>query len=151
MKTKQFYKIAAIVLLVLNIGLVTFFVLNKKRHHQPGHLKAIKMLNLNESQADEFKSLAEAHHQSMVEINKEQAELLTKHFKSLYDLPNSPNAGDLTFYSDLEVKKINITYDHFKDVRGILDKEQQVYYQEFIEKTVQKALGNKGGRKHPKK
>lgn len=146
MKTNQFYKYSAIILLLINISLVTFFVIKKKGHHNPGHLHAAKTLNLTDDQADQFKILAKEHHQALMSVKEQQLDLLNTYFQSLYNDSSTSNEEELAAISAIETKKIELTYNHFLQVKQMLTADQQKNYKEFIQETVQKVLGGKRGK-----
>jgi len=159
MRELNFYKYAAILLLVINIGMLVFFFTLKPPHHRPHlhgqgtvnhgekHLeRAAEMLNLDEAQKVEFIALATAHHQQMITINKEQKRLLDNGFNELMDTaPIGSFLQDLKQLEALEGKKITETFKHFKETKELLRIEQIPDFEEFVEGAKVYLLG--GGKR----
>lgn len=153
MKKSQFYKIAAIGLLVLNISMIAFFLLT--RHHRP-HLrrgerfreKAVEILKFDESQTNRFEEMAEEHHQKIMELKVRQNELLKPYLLGISEEGSSadPDAVPPEFLA-LEKSKVSLTYAHFLEVKSLLNADQKAYFPEFIKEALGVVLMNQNMRK----
>lgn len=161
MKESNFYKYAAILLLVINVGLLAFVFTRKPPHHRPhadgkgmeNHQqkhqdKAAKMLNLDEAQKATFIALATTHRQQMIAIDEEQKRLLDNGFKGLTDTAQMVSfSQDLKKIEALEGEKITKTFAHFREIKAMLRTEQLTNFEKFMEGAKQHLLGKKGKRK----
>lgn len=153
MKTLNFYKYAALGLLLLNIGLLAFFFMNKPKGGPPKHIrKQVKeILNLNPQQKAAFEGLVEDHKAAMLDIQNAQEQQFQAYF---YTLRNSVGAAPAVEHLDslqhLERKKIETTYEHFVEVRALLDDKQKADYPKFVQLLVDNVLLNRKAPKKPK-
>ena len=84
MKTVQFYKYAAAILLLLNIVLIAFFFITKPKGNMgKPPLRAMETLGLDEAQHDLFLASAKRHSIEMTSINEAQKKLLMPYFNQL--------------------------------------------------------------------
>lgn len=146
MKESRFYKISTLVLLIINIGLITFFIINKPKHppmegNTPFQQSAKNILHLTEEQDKAFVQLANQHMQLMRTINKDQADLLKPHFSTiLNDSSQMIPTETLEQFSALERKKVVNTYQHFLDIKDMLTPEQMPHFKHFMNQAVQRIL-----------
>ena len=153
-KTK-FYKITTIALLVLNISVFAFFFMSIPSHKDdPRKMhdfknRAVKALDLDEKQTEEFTASVERHKKMMHRINRNQSKLMEQYFSGLTDDNSTPNNDEiLAEYSMLEQEKIEHTYLHFEEIKQILNSGQSDKYEKFIERAME-VLINKNHRKPP--
>ncbi|MBQ4821887.1 hypothetical protein [Aquimarina sp. MMG016] len=136
---------------------LAFFLLTKPQlRHQPPpknfRSEVIEMLRLNNQQASHFNELADEHKQKMEEINKRQARLLFPYFESLTNSVDSIGKDSiLNKYQQLEMEKIEMTYQHFQDIEKSLNKEQLSDFKYFIKKATNKLLLSKKKHSPPPK
>ncbi len=138
-------------MLILNIMVVLFFILNKPpatAHHPPHKMGPPPMLNLSESQTEAFHGLADQHKADMRRIMEQQRTVLKTYFEPLYNNGIENDKSVLSTFFDLEQQKINSTYTHFQDVKQLLNKDQLKHYPEFVEKTLGLIHGGRRG-PHP--
>lgn len=155
MKQLQFFKLASLVLLLLNAGILLFFWLQRPPR-APGmggaigsfETVAIDLLQLDESQAADFQNLAIEHGTRIHAFNQEQNRNLQQYFSTVY------RAGDLLLkdslimqVEQLEQQKVQFTYQHFEDVRALLRPEQLPQFEVFVTQAVGRLLRpeKKGG------
>lgn len=143
MKTLQFYKISALVLLVLNVALVgVFFFTSQRPPHEPPQgnnflNEAIEVLQLDEKQATSFEELALNHNQEIENIRNKQLE----HTKEYFETKDTSKSDSLlNLIKEGEAKKITITKNHFEDIKNILKTDQLPNYQEFEREALNKIL-----------
>lgn len=161
MREVNFYKYAAILLLVINIGILAFFFTRKPPHHRPHpdgkemagqgrklQERAAKMLNLDEAQKAKFIALATAHHQQIMAIDKEQKRLLDNGFKGIMDTAQMVSfSQDLRDIEVLEGEKIAKTFEHFREIKKLLNAKQIPDFERFMEGAKIHLLGGGKGKK----
>ena len=148
------FSIAIILLLLTNLGLVSYLVLENSWHKK----------------ATDKPDTAELFAQKM-ELTKEQRakvkEMREDYFKVIRPLADSLRAVKLSFYSQVKSgvatdsvlnnyeSKINEwqhkinkqTFDHFREVRSMLKPEQQPKFDEFLQKMMQRSRRDSGSKK----
>lgn len=147
MNKLSFYRLAAIVLLIINLSVIGFFIFTKGGDVQPLNRKAefkhqaFKILKLDDEQKKLFTESANKHHKEMMNLNKKQSRILQEYFKGLNEgINETEKANFISEYNELETKKITGTYDHFEEVKKILKPEQMRAYKGFVEKAVSRLL-----------
>ncbi len=157
MSQLKFYKYATWALLFLNIAVLGFFLLTKPRppHHPAPNdfqLEVIKILDLNDQQVSTFRRLAKEHNQKMNLINEQQRTLLPPYFESLSDPSKIINEDTiLSQFQQLEREKIEVTYQHFQDLKSMLDASQLPYFEQLMGKFINELLlGQKKNSPPPK-
>lgn len=136
MKKETFYKVAIIILLVVNILQLIPFLLGPKKGPNPqGNFrqKAIKIMNLNKTQEKQFLNFAEKHRDKMEILNKEQRKLTSTYFKA-------PTDSLLNIISKIETQKINVTERHFSEIKSILENSQINEFNKFKEEALKSIL-----------
>lgn len=155
MKQLQFYKYAALILVLLNIGLITFLFMGIPK--PPGNgmafdfrSKAIEILQLDEQQKASFLELAEQHRQLMDSVNEQQSALLKPFFQTIIDT-SYPAQTESTFKKteQLESKKIKATIQHFLEVKSLLREEQHVNFEVYLNQALEMILLKKGNNPPP--
>lgn len=152
MKNNRILTIAVVALLLANIALVLFLLTGKKnsdnRPHggriEPSEMM-VKELGMTEEQKIEYKTLKE------------------EHFKNVRPLFDSVRAAKTAFYALVKEQEVDdnildslsrkisarqaeldkLTFAHFRRVRNIFTPEQQLKYDAFIQKMMQR--GRRGG------
>jgi hypothetical protein len=147
MNTKLFrwVVVAVAVLAVVNIALVAIIWMQQKRPqseaqrpHDAREL-LVKELAMNSNQVKVFDSLRKIHFKEMDNYRNEMHELKDSFFSRLDDSTYSPDstAGSIgRVQSKIELS----TYNHFAELRNILDKNQQ----EKFDGIIQDVLRNMG-------
>ncbi len=158
MKQLQLFKYATIGLVLLNIGIILFFFLTKPKPPRPMHegptnhkmdRRAIELLGLNKEQIMAFRDLAEGHSREMRAINEQQRKMLEPYFGSVVDSTREvATDAQLEEIVQLERRKIEITHQHFEDIKAILDTTQLANFERFVNESLKMIL-NKGGKNPP--
>ncbi len=148
MSQLKFYKYATFGLLFLNIGVLAFFLLAKPGPRPPASPanfrgEVIKILDLNSEQERTFTALAEDHNRKMNSLNEQQRKLLRPYFENL----NSPdvriNKEDvLNQVQQLEGEKMEVTYQHFQDLKSILSESQLPHFERFIRRFMDRVFSS---------
>ena len=145
MKELKFYKYAVAGLVLLNILMMSFFFLTKP--HPPGAMDANFVrpspttLHLTDQQEKEFIFFAEKHQQQMRELKSQQSALLKPYFETLTQTGNPDRPDSLLItYEDLERQKVEATYEHFEEVKLILDTDQIAHFEAFMDQALNMIL-----------
>ncbi|WP_366184686.1 hypothetical protein [Flavobacterium ovatum] len=132
--------ISVIALVILNLGMIVFFVIKSKgnRDHRAGVRKMIiEKLDLDAKQTEQFVALVERHTTKIDSINQEIK--LTK--ENLYEQLVAPEVNSrvkdslITVLSDYQRTIEKAHFDHFLKVKKICNTpEQQENYKELVKK-----------------
>lgn len=151
MSKLKLYKYLCLGLLLLNIGLISFFLLTnggKPPKHKIFKNEAVEILELDENQETEFANLAQEHGDKMRDLERQQADLLKPYFTNLIN-GNSEMEIPANALA-IEKEKINITHQHFKDVKSLLKPEQKENFAAFMKGALRNIMStgnnNKGDR-----
>lgn len=152
MKNNRILTIAVVALLLANIALVIFLLTDGKKGDkkpQGGRIEPsemmVKELGMTEEQKKNYKALKE------------------EHFKNVRPLFDSVRAAKTAFYALVKEQEVDdnvldslnrrisfrqaeldkLTFAHFRRVRNIFTPEQQLKYDAFIQKMMQR--GRRGG------
>lgn len=146
---KPIYKIGFFVLLAINIGLVVLFSLGPKRPpqrpqaHQMGIKEEIaRELDLSEEQKADFDQMAMAHREKMNQLEHRLTPLMQAYFEQLTQ-ENPENEEILEQIQSLNRQKIEVTYRHFEELKGICTDRQLERFDEVMAKILP-ALSNSG-------
>ncbi len=149
MSQLQFYKYATWALLVINIAVLSFFLLTKPHPKGGGpggrarglETEAMQLLQLDQAQQKTFKTLASAHSRALRDLDRQERDQLRKYFGPLIAGQDSVKQTDLLGQvKHLEGQKITLTYNHFTAVKDLLKEDQEVYFERFMKKALQLLL-----------
>ena len=138
MKQLQFYKLALLLLVILNaFTLVFVFTKPRPSHIPPPHGKPpkeaiIKKFGLDAEQAAKFSGLAEQHRKQTEMIRSDQRSTLELYFNTLIDTTYSNTDSLIAQVQQLEGDKIRLTYEHFKEVKSLLNMNQESDFKQFM-------------------
>lgn len=139
----KIYKICFFVLLVINMALVLFLVLSPK---PPARLKGIKEqiseeLRFNDQQKAVFDEMAMAHREQMNAISKQEKALIRKYLGQLVQKEGPVDeAAILQQINALHAQKIEVTYEHFAQLKSLCTDEQLVLYDQIVEQMLEVLL-----------
>jgi hypothetical protein len=155
MKSLSFFKTTTFFLLLLNLVLIfLLFQGRPKGPHGPRgpfKHKAIEILKLDATQAEEFKALAKTHHEAIEKLNTESSTLLKPYFNDLFKKTNSSEKDSLMLrFQSIAKEKVVVTQNHFLEVKKILKPEQEQHFDLFLKKSVNILLLDKKGPKKPR-
>ena len=157
MKQLQFYKYAALGLLLLNIGVLMFFVWSKPKppRSMPAsdfRTEVVRLLNLDETQKNSFEQLAQEHGQQLRKIREQQTELLVPYFESIASpVPDIDNEDILRQFRQMEQEKIETTYNHLSDIKALLDEGQVTNFKPFMKQFLNRVMMNPGEQNPPRR
>jgi Spy/CpxP family protein refolding chaperone len=152
MRTNKLLVFAAVALLIIN-GVLVYFLWNEKNRHKSGERQPGKrgdwfaeQLKLDSNQKKQHKELRDAHFESMKPLFDSISSCKTSLYNSIKE--SSGNDSIVNSYSNKIAelnKEITIkTYNHFKQVRTLLNAEQQTKYDELVQKMMSRRGGSPG-------
>lgn len=134
MKKEKFLWILITVLIVLNAG--TLFFIISVRHPEPGNRfdrTVIDKLQLNNDQIKQFDIMKREHHQNIIRLDEQMRSTYEKYFYLLNDTADSSQKDSLELIlSNKQKEKIQITYQHFDNLKSICTKEQREKFNELV-------------------
>ncbi|WP_020538846.1 hypothetical protein [Lewinella cohaerens] len=146
MKTAQFYKYATWLLLSLNLLLVAFFFLGRPGPpNGPGRQnfreEAVSVLQLSSEQEAAFVESAMKHSEAMTKLGKQEDSMLKNYFEPLLGYPKSEDPDSLMAeILGIERAKIEGTFQHFAEVKALLDDSQGANFDEFMRRALRMLL-----------
>ena len=147
MNKLRFYQISTGVLLLLNVALLIFLVLNRPHHNNSGN--ALEILKFDHNQHSNFE-LSVKKHKAKMHASKEEKKKVLKEYFSLLLKENQVDKIDslLEDIKRIELVKVQSTYHHFEEIKNMLNEEQLKSYPAFIDHALGRIL--EGKRKGPK-
>ena len=143
MSQLQFYKYAALFLLLINIGVVSFFWMGNQAPAPRKVGNASEQLHFDEAQHQEFLKIVAVHQEEMELLNVQQRDLLSDYFRTLMDSSiQIDKEQQIQKVQALEKRKIEGAYQHLEDVRNILHEGQLIYFEEFMKHVMRVLLEN---------
>jgi Spy/CpxP family protein refolding chaperone len=150
MNKDNFYRFVIIALLLLNSATLAFMWFAKDGepkgdgHRPPRPDQLIKeRLALDDAQSMQFDGFKHEHHSAMVDLQIESSDL----HQTLFALLKAPvidtasRDSIITQIQELSRQKELITFEHFRQVRSILNDDQQTKFDAFVEEISRRILG----------
>jgi hypothetical protein len=155
MSQLKIYRSISVLLLILNLAMLIFFFRTKgphSRHRGPQMNHIHEILDLDSEQSDRFKSLVTEHKEAMLSISKNQRNLINQYFSPLKS-PDSKkeNSQILIDYNSAEERKLETTYAHFQAIKALLNADQVINFNKFMEVAMHEILGDQEIKAHPPK
>jgi hypothetical protein len=149
--TNKILAIAVVLLLLVNIAMVIFIVKGKKpsdsrrgKGSNPVEMME-KELNMTVQQKSEVKKLRDEHFAKIRPLFDSVRAAKSAFFSLIKD----PNVSDsmLSIYdkriTETQAAVDKLTFAHFRSVRALLNPDQQIKYDEFVQKMMQRAGGRR--------
>ncbi len=143
MNDSRFLKIVIVILLLINIGSISFMWL----HHPPPppmqdrdamHF-LIHELNLSDAQKSQFEKLKDEHHDGMERLQDNGRDFHNRYFDLIKSSSDTNTVTQMADSISLNQKQIELlTFYHFKSVRNILTAEQQKKFDDLIGEALRK-------------
>lgn len=154
----KFYKYAIAGLILLNIAMIVFFIFTKPKHEprppresNDFQAEIERILDLSSQQRSEFKGLADDHNLKIKSINEQQQKLLPSYFETLTRPSDQTNKDSiLSRYQQLERQKLEVTYQHFQDIKSMLNDEQIPQFKEFMKILIDRITGSGNSKPTPR-
>lgn len=130
-------------------GLLVFEILTHKPPRHPRHIdykqQVIEQLHFDEQQIEAYEKLVQEHQILMVRLEELKGEKMAVYFNQL-NQNDSTNAAELMAeITRLEQQRIQVTYDHFADIKALCRPDQLSGFEEVVQKAIQMlATRNRG-------
>lgn len=140
MKQQRLLWIAVILLFLMNAGTL-FFLFSGKDKGSPGpggnrafDERVISVLQLNETQQQQFNDMKRQHHQKMMQLDEAMKEPFEKYFSLLKQAtPDTMLKDSLErVITGIYLQKVQSTYDHFNELKNSCTPEQQKQFATLI-------------------
>jgi protein CpxP len=132
MNQLRFYKIIIIILVLLNLGTLSFLWFGKPRAGQEqGRGKSAKFLirelSLTPGQQDEFGKLREEHRHRLMILQQQDSRLHDRFFEAIFlPVPDTLTSKILSdSIADVRRQMELLTFEHFRQLRQLLNDEQK--------------------------
>jgi hypothetical protein len=145
MKKDRFYKIAVVVLVLINIACLSFLWFNRPPHPpKPGAHEISSMLGLTGDNKSKVDKIEKDHH-------REKRKLVDRDIKlhnELYGIIGTDeNADSLLNVIDQNKKEIEkMTFDYFDEVASYCNDEQKAELRRFVHHAFEQLIPGKGPR-----
>jgi len=133
-----------LVLVVLNLGLVTFMWYSQRPDNGPGGPATarflIKELNFDKTQEQQYMELQHQFTNSLEPIKRNERQMHDRFFEMLHaETPDSAQVAALIDSMGRNRGEIEfITFVHFRQVRALCNKEQQLKFDKIIAETMRR-------------
>ena len=147
----RFYKGVIIILILLNLGAVTFLWLGRpKPEEMPGRGDAAELLRhelaLTPQQQDEFRKNRDIHHEKLM-VLQEQDRKLHELFFDLIFLPNRDTVAVQRLADSISMLRKQmemITFEHFMHLRKILTPVQDEKFRLVFRQAIERVMPPQG-------
>lgn len=151
MNRQRFLFVIIIILVITNLLMLGFiFFKNRPQTSMPLHFRmaAQHTMQLDDRQLQKFVESAENHRRAILNLNKQQQNLLQKYYLPLTDDNQISKTDSLeqAIYQ-IEKRKLEITYKHFEEVKNQLRPNQMAGYKQFMQKSLGRILGQQEKKK----
>lgn len=149
MNRERFYKIVILCLLLLNFGILGYLLVSRNDGHGhpppggPPDRLIIERLKLDEKQQDTFDGLKQEHHGQMMELQEQSSILHRQLYALLKNKPVDSATKDslMQLLQQNALQKEQVTFEHFRKLRGILRPEQEPAFDDLVEEISQRIMG----------
>lgn len=141
MKSTKFYKILSIVLLILNIGTLTYFYVTKPpRPPKPGEVHLAEDIGLSGDAKKTVDAMEAKHHKAKRRLMKRDVTLHEKLYESLSD--SAKSSAIILQINENRSEIERMTYDFFSEVSEHCNDEQRKKLNEMISKSLRMITGH---------
>lgn len=134
MSKERLLWILIIVLIIVN-GAALFFIISGGRSRPANNFDrtVIRVLQLSDAQIKQFDVMKKEHRQEMIRIDRQIRSTYQRYFYLLSDGGNNIQKDSLEMVlSNKQKEKIQITYQHFDNLKNICNSAQKEKFQELI-------------------
>jgi hypothetical protein len=151
MNKESFWKILAIILLVVNIGILGFLVLDRRGGNMPAKPDKliIEGLHLDEVQIEQFQQLKKAHRNGIDSLDEAEIQVRKSIFAEIQNGMGSDSIQNQNLQKLAEIRnqKDQTTLLHFRELYKLCREDQKAYYHTTIEEVAKILMrGNLGAR-----
>lgn len=146
MKEKRFYQVLVIVLVILNVGIISFFLLTRNPPQERGRkrMDAMRMfdrrLDLSASQKQNFDSLRQSHFNQIREVQQnimQNKRILYREMKS--GVVDQGRVDSLTLELGMLHRQMErVTFHHFREMREQLEPQQAEKFDSLLVRIFRK-------------
>jgi Spy/CpxP family protein refolding chaperone len=147
MQTTQFYKVVIIILVLLNLGTLTFLWFGKPRAGNiPDRGQSaeflIRELTLTPSQQDNFGKLREEHRLKLTNLQEQDRILHDRFFEAVFLPGHDTLAMSILADSIASVRKQMeiLTFEHFRQLRQLLSEDQKMKFHQVFRKALERVM-----------
>ena len=147
MNTIRFYKAAIIILILLNLGTLTFLWISRPRPGQAAHRGRseeflIRELALTPKQQDEFGKLRDMHSEKLRMLQEQDRKLHDRFFDALFLPATDTLALDIISDSISDIRKQMelLTFEHFSQLRQVLTERQKVRFHQVFRQALERVM-----------
>lgn len=152
----KFWKIFAILLVLINITLIVFLLLkpigkpNNRKEENIQEKYLSEKLNFSVKQENQLMALRKTHHDSIEVLLLEAKKLKKIFFDGLKSDPVKTNVDSIANKIVENQKQIElITYQHFAKVKEICSPDQKIIFNDIIEDVLKKFSQQRKNNNHP--
>ncbi|MBS1902929.1 MAG: periplasmic heavy metal sensor [Bacteroidetes bacterium] len=147
MKRDTLLTIAIVVLLVLNIGTISYLFISRPHHMPPPPPPPMgergpmmrpdelirSTLGLSEAQDKQYAASIETHHSAMMKLDSEFRSAADRYFQMLRgNASQSDKDAALAAIGKAQSGKAEATYKHFEEIRALCTSEQQPKFDSIV-------------------
>ncbi|MFZ4523475.1 MAG: Spy/CpxP family protein refolding chaperone [Bacteroidales bacterium] len=147
MNKLRFYQIVIVILMLLNLGTLTFLWLGRPGHERlPVQGRSgeflIRELNLTSAQQDDFGKLRDEHQERLMQIREKDRILHDRFFNALFQSPADTQIVNRLADSIAGTRKQMemLTYNHFSQLRQLLTEPQKVKFHKVFRQALERAM-----------
>ena len=147
MNNLKFYKIVIVILVILNLGTLTFLWIGHPRgskvpkYGQAGEF-LIRELSLNSSQQDNFGQLRDSHQKTLLALQERDRQLHDRFFEAIFlPVPDTLEVGIIAdSIAGLRRQMEMLTFEHFNELRRLLTKEQTQKFHRVFRQALDRVM-----------
>jgi len=147
MNNSRFYKVVIVILVVLNIGTLTFLWFGHRRSGQdPERGQAskflIRELQLTPGQQDEFGDLRDLHQKRLLELQERDRVLHDRFFEAIFlPVPDTLAATKIAdSIADIRRQMEMLTFEHFNELRQLLTQKQIQKFHQIFRQALERVM-----------
>jgi len=147
MKKESFYKVLILLLLLIDLGIIAFLWLHHPHYPGPPDKMIIERLKLDADQQSKFDVLKHEHHEQIVGIDEQSADLHRQLFDLLKSEPVDTASKNLLLMKikENDSKKEVVTFEHFQKLLGILRPDQKPLFDDLIQELSRQLMHQPDG------
>jgi len=158
MKKETLLTVAVVALLLLNFGTLGYLLLMRPRPHAGREgmkldQEIIKTLQLDDNQQKTFAGLKNAHHQQILNSDREYHDALTRFFSLVKNdtVEQAQYDSLMTAVLDIQKSRAAITFKHFEDLKNLCGPEQRKNFDQLLPVLTQVVLPHQNERARRRK
>ncbi len=144
MKKETLLTVSVIILLLLNLGTLSFLLFSGRPPHfphngpQPPNELIVNKLKLDDTQQAQFDKMRQEHHEAMISLDEENRHLVEQYFE-LINISNPDTTLKDSIekqISSIQLKKAAITFNHFSELKKICTEEQRRSFDTLLPRLI---------------